>query len=165
MKDIELLFKRFYMPLGMYALSIIKDVEEAEDIVQQVFYTIIEQNKRIEISNSKIYLYRAVRNESISRLRLSSRLLPIEEIPEISAETINTAERDARLWRKIEHLPNRCRQVFLLSKRDGLSNKEIAEELGISVKTVENQMTKAFKLLRSEVKESHFTIFFLPFMI
>ena len=64
----------------------------------------------------------------------------------------------------VDGLPSRCREVFLMSKRDGLSNVEIAAELGISVKTVENQMTKAFARLRSALTASGGKAFFLPFL-
>lgn len=66
----------------------------------------------------------------------------------VTEEDVDTSERDAMLWRRIDALPDRCREIFLMSKRDGLSHKEISEELGISIKTVENQITKAFKSLR-----------------
>lgn len=82
----------------------------------------------------------------------------------ISEEDIDTSERDARLWRIIDSLPDRCREIFLLSKRDGLSNAEIAEELGVSIKTVENQITKAYKRLRPGKGLNIAPVFFLPFL-
>ena len=81
----------------------------------------------------------------------------------MSDETVDTSQRDARVWKAIDELPERCREVFLLSKHDGLSNEEIAEELGISIKTVKNQMTKAFSRLREALSDGH-KPFFLPFL-
>ncbi|MDE5585840.1 MAG: sigma-70 family RNA polymerase sigma factor, partial [Muribaculaceae bacterium] len=67
------------------------------------------------------------------------------------------------LWKAIDALPDKCREVFLLSKRDGLSNEEIAERMDISIKTVKNQMTKAFSRLRDTLSPTH-KPFFLPFL-
>ncbi|MDE7024831.1 MAG: sigma-70 family RNA polymerase sigma factor [Paramuribaculum sp.] len=87
----------------------------------------------------------------------------IEYIPEISDEVLDTSVRDAKIWRAIDKLPEKCREVFLLSKRDGLSNEEIAEELGISVQTVKNQISKEFSRLRKVLSSGH-KPFFLPFL-
>jgi RNA polymerase sigma-70 factor (ECF subfamily) len=87
-----------------------------------------------------------------------------ESLEEITNEEIDTSERDARLWQALDNLPDRCREIFLLSKRDGLSNAEIASELGISIKTVENQITKAYKALRGELSSRSGAVFFLPFL-
>lgn len=148
----------------MYALRILGDVDEAEDAVQQVFAAIIERCDELEIDNFRFYTYRALRNEAVSRLRRSERTTSLDEAPEVSEETIDTSVRDALLWQQIDRLPERRREVFLLSKRDGLSNKEIAEELGISVKTVENQMTQALRTLRDALSRTSAPVFFLPFL-
>ena len=81
----------------------------------------------------------------------------------LTEEDVDTAERDARIWAAIDKLPERCREIFLLSKRDGMSNEEIADELGLSVKTVKNQLTKAFSRLRDALAPGH-KPFFLPFL-
>ena len=86
-----------------------------------------------------------------------------ESVADISDEDIDTSERDAVLWTAIDALPERCRDIFLMSKRDGMSNAGIAAELGISVKTVENQMTKAFSRLREALAPER-KVFFLPFL-
>ena len=82
----------------------------------------------------------------------------------VSEEDIDTSERDAKLWKAIDNLPEKCREIFLLSKRDGLSHKEIASKMNISVKTVENQMTKAFFRLRESLDNRAGKVFFLPFL-
>ncbi|MDE5786170.1 MAG: sigma-70 family RNA polymerase sigma factor, partial [Duncaniella sp.] len=84
-------------------------------------------------------------------------------IPEAGDEQIDTSLRDARIWKAIDELPERCREIFLMSKRDGMTNDEIAEELDLSVKTVKNQMTKAFARLRA-VLAPGYKPFFLPFL-
>lgn len=170
-------FRQLYLPLGMYALRIVDDTDSAEDIVEDAFlktWQLIESGKEIE--NFKSYMYRTVRNSCISFLRNQKDTIAFEDMPEnakdtidlnalqdVDEETIDTSVRDARIWKVIDQLPERCREVFLMSKRDGLSNDEIAEELGISVKTVKNQMTKAFSRLREALSSGH-KPFFLPFL-
>lgn len=164
-RQFEIEFKRLQLQLGMFALRILEDLPEAEDIVQDIFLRVwgqLEDGK--EIVNLRQYLYRAVRNEAVRRKEKLNDEIPIEEMEDISQEEIDTSERDARLWAEIDKLPDKCREVFLLSKRDGLSNKEIAETMDISVKTVENQITKAFKRLRSAFTDHGTPVFFLPFL-
>ena len=108
-------------------------------------------------------MYTAVRNECLNYLKNKKETENIENIPDVSEETIDTSVRDAKIWKAIDELPPKCREVFLLSKRDGLSNEEIAEEMGISIKTVKNQMTKAFSRLRESLS-SGYKPFFLPFL-
>jgi RNA polymerase sigma-70 factor (ECF subfamily) len=81
----------------------------------------------------------------------------------VSDEDIDLSQRDALLWRAVDALPERCREIFLMSKRDGMSGAEIAEELGISPKTVENQITKAYRSLRDTLNPS-IHLFFFPFL-
>lgn len=162
--EFEILFRKLYMPLGMYALRMVDDADSAEDIVQEVFmkaWLAIEGGA--EISNFKAYVYRSVYNECVRVLRHKDETVELSSIPDVSEETVDTSERDARIWRAIEELPERCREVFLLSKRDGLSNEEIAEEMNISIKTVKNQMTKALSRLRDALSDGH-KPFFLPFL-
>ena len=84
-------------------------------------------------------------------------------ISDVGGDEIDTSIRDAKIWKAIDNLPEKCRNVFLMSKRDGLSNEEIADELGISIKTVKNQLTKAFGRLREALSDGH-KPFFLPFL-
>lgn len=159
-------YKHLYRPLGMYALRLIGDVDEAEDIVQEVFGTLVDRGNDVSVATVKPYLYRAVHNRALNWLRDNRGEESIEGIEEVTEEDIDTSERDARLWVEIGRLPQRCREVFLMAKRDGLSHAEIAEELGISVKTVENQMTKALSRLREALSaRGGRKVFFLPFLV
>ncbi|MDE7189571.1 MAG: RNA polymerase sigma-70 factor [Muribaculaceae bacterium] len=159
-------YRRFYRPLGMYALKLLGDVDEAEDIVQEIFGTLVDRSDDISSATVKPYLYRAVHNRVLNRLRDSMGERLAEYPDEVTEEDIDTSERDARLWEEIGQLPQRCREVFLMAKRDGMSYAEIAEELGISVKTVENQMTKALSRLREALSaRKGRKVFFLPFLV
>lgn len=163
-REFEIQFRKLYLPLGMYALRIVGDADDAEDVVADAFvktWQNIESGARIV--DFKSFMYRCVRNECVSFLRRRKELVGLEEIPEVCDESIDTSVRDAKIWKAIDELPAKCREVFLMSKRDGLSNEEIADELGISIKTVKNQMTKAFDRLRSSLSDGH-KPFFLPFL-
>lgn len=162
--DFEIMFRKLYMPLGMYALRIVGDADNAEDLVENTFlkaWQALQDEK--DIGDFKSFMYLSVRNECIDFLRKKKIEADVSEIPEIGEETIDTSERDARIWKAIDELPERCREIFLMSKRDGLSNEEIAEELYISIKTVKNQMTKAYSRLRESLS-SGYKPFFLPFL-
>ena len=163
-KEFDIFFRRMYLPLGMYALRIVEDAQNAEDIVEDCFakaWQMLEDGK--DFDDFKAYMYSSVRNRCISFIRSRKDTVGVECIPEVDEETVDTSERDARLWEAIDSLPDKCREVFLLSKRDGLSNEEIAARMGISVKTVKNQMTKAFSRLRDTLSPGH-KPFFLPFL-
>lgn len=163
-KEFDIYFRKMYLPLGMFALRIIGDAELAEDLVAEAFTKAwIKIEGGIEIENFRGYMYRSVRNECLSYLRSKKETIGLDNIPEVDEETIDTSERDAKLWKAIDELPEKCRQVFLLSKRDGLSNEEIAQHMGISIKTVKNQITKAFSRLRESLAPGY-KPFFLPFL-
>lgn len=163
-REFEIAFRRLYLPLGMYALRIVDDADVAEDLEQDAFmkaWLYIENGG--EIDNFSSFMYRTVRNVCLTYLRDRHEMLDESKIPDVDEEEIDTSIRDAKIWKAIDGLPEKCREVFLMSKRDGLTNEEIAEEMGISVKTVKNQMTKAFSRLREALSEGH-KPFFLPFL-
>ena len=163
-RDFEIHFKRLYLPLGMYALRFVRDVAESEDLVQEAFmkaWLYLENGGAID--NVQAFMYRAVRNGCLTWLRQQRETLDENFIPEVGEEEIDTSFRDAKIWRAIDDLPEKCRQIFLMSKQDGMSNEEIAIELGISIKTVKNQKTKALLRLRESLSTNH-KPFFLPFL-
>lgn len=153
-REFEQIFRDLYRPLCLFALRFTDRIEDAEDVVQQAFADVWDKiSGQVAIANPKSYLYQAVRNRSLTLVSHSSDtcqatefLSDLEDTSE--EEQMYCAERDARLWTAIDALPTERRKIFLLSKRDGLKYQEIADELGISVKTVENQMGKALKALR-----------------
>lgn len=163
-RDFEQNFKLLYLPLGMYALRFVRDVSVSEDLVQDAFMKAwVYIGNGGEIDNFQAFMYRTVRNVCLTWLRQQRETLDEGFIPEVGEEEIDTSFRDAKIWRAIDELPEKCRQIFLMSKQDGMSNEEIATELGISIKTVKNQMTKALSRLRESLSTNH-KPFFLPFL-
>ena len=157
-------FRRLYLPLGMYAMRIVGDADDAEDLVEDTFVNVWQSvSSGMEVADFRAFMYRSVRNRCVSFLRSKVEHEDVSSIPDVSEEVIDTSVRDARIWRAIDDLPEKCREIFLMSKRDGYSNAEIADELGISIKTVKNQMTKAFSRLREVLTPRH-KPFFLPFL-
>ena len=163
-REFEVSFRKLYLPLGMYALRIVENLDDAEDLVQDAFikaWQAVENGE--DIGNFRAYMYRCVRNGCISLIRRRKDFTGLDTVPDLCEEDYETSSMDARIWKAIDGLPERCREIFLMSKRDGLSNEEIAEELGISVKTVKNQMTKAFSRLHGDLSSGH-KPFFLMFL-
>lgn len=177
MKEIELVFQQYYRPLCLYALHYLHDLDEAEDIVQDCFVRLLEANRleSMEIHSSdkslltspqlKSFLYTSVRNACIDKLRRKNPILqdvsPSDLQGTISDEqAVDSSSREALLWTAIEQLPERCREIFLMSKRDGLTYREIAEELELSEKTVEHQISKALKILRGRKEDLSYVSWF-----
>lgn len=159
-KGIELLFTNYFKPLCVVAYRIVGDEDTAKDVVQDVFVKLWDHRDRVAIKTSLFgYLKQSVVNHSIDHQRKGYVLRKValesehqehlQSSPsEVTAHQAEGSELGAFVQRAIEQLPERCRLVFNLSRHEGLSYKEIAESLDISVKTVENQMTKALKTLR-----------------
>lgn len=168
--DFHKLFDKTYMPLCMYALRIVGDTSLADEAVQQAFVAAWQRfGQAAAVGNPKAYLFRIVRNEALRLAADAAGSVPLDQFSEddIGTGAIDTAERDAALWKAIAALPPRCREVFLAAKRDGLTYLEIAAELDISVKTVENQMSKALSSLRDALRPYAYRRsrpFFLPFL-
>lgn len=158
--EYESLFKEHYEGLCRYAFSFLKDQSDSEEVVQKLFVKLWEKRKELNVINDpKSYLYRSVYNSSLNELKRVGRVRhsAIEdyhsvEINDASSELIGD-ELKTRIQSTIETLPVKCREVFQLSRFEELSYKEIAERLNISIKTVENHMGKALKLLRKGLED------------
>ena len=152
---IEDLFRLNYRPLCMFALHYLQDADLVEDVVQECFTVLWEKLEQgADVANRRAYLYMSVRNSCLDHLRRKG--LPTESLKPYDTYGIidddDAEERsvmEAKLWTAIDSLPEKCRQVFLMSKRDGLKYEEIAEELGLSVNTVRNQISKALNVLKN----------------
>ena len=164
--DIEFMeetFHRLYEGLHRYAYSLTGDNEAAKDVVQQVFMNLWEKRDRLSISKSvKSYLFRAVHNicinlhtrtvkhDPINHLLDDEKLVPDSTQPVLLTEI---QELQGIIDHTIELLPPHCRAVFKKSRGEEKSYPVIAREMGISPKTVEAQMSKALKIIRSAVEK------------
>jgi RNA polymerase sigma-70 factor (ECF subfamily) len=157
----EEIFKTHYLQLCNYAYIFLKDTDESEDVVQGVLYQLWKKKDSTEITTSlKSYLFTAVRNtclKRISHLKIKNQYK--ENIIHLDDKSSNNTmdqvisrELEEQIKDAIENLPEQCRLVFTLSRHSGFKYAEIAEHLEISVKTVENQMGKALKVLREKLK-------------
>jgi RNA polymerase sigma-70 factor (ECF subfamily) len=155
--EFELLFREQFNLLCNLACTVVKDADVSKDVVQQVFLNYWQRRDTIEIRGSvKGYFYKAVLNNAITHLNKTRRLTPIETIPvnkfiEEPAKEDNSQIREY-LHKAISDLPPVCQEVFRLSRFSDLTNKEIAEEMNISLKAVEKHITKALKFLRERLK-------------
>ena len=161
----EMVFKSHFRALHAYALAIVKDSAEAEEVVQNVFLKLWEKRENLKISTSlKAYLYKAVYHGSINqlkhekvRMKHSEQQLYINQQEAASESMAFREEREEelseRFKRALNLLPEKCRMVFYLSRFEELKYQEIAQRLDISVKTVEAHMGKALKTLRTQLAE------------
>ncbi len=148
-KALESEFRTYYRPLCLYALHYLGDTDAAEDVVQESFTALWQQEKAIQ--SVKAWLYAAVRNRCIDVLRRAGKTEPLPmdlDGPISDDEALERSSLEARLWTAVDSLPEMRRKCLLLAKRDGLSYKEIAEELNLSEHTVRNHISRALETLR-----------------
>ena len=157
-KALERLFKGYYSTLCSFALPIVRQQDLAEELVADVFYVIWRDREHLQVHNFKAYLYRAVKNKALEVLRKESKHLSVDveeaELP-ISQATPETDllyhELNSHYQHAYESLPDRCKLIFKLNRIDGLTYHQISEVLDVSVKTVENQMSNALRLIRNDI--------------
>lgn len=163
MINIEHLFRLHYSAMCMYSLHIVGDIDVAEDVVMNQFLKLSEiLDRGNNIPAPKSYLYQMTRNASVDYLRAKKCAVFRDTLPDIvddQDELIARSEREARLWKQIDKLPPACRKILIMSKCDDMKYQEIATTLGVSVKTVEAQIGKAYRLLREKVKEIYTYLF------
>ncbi len=153
----ERLFQQHYTALVMYAYKLLKQQEEAEEAVQDVFANTWQNRASLNPQgNLKAYLFTATHNRCISMLR-KKRLPTVSldafydpgpaETKDIESEA-DLAELRAAIYQEIQRLPDKCKEVFLLSRWEKMSHRDIARHLGLSLKTVENHIGNAMKRIR-----------------
>ena len=169
----EMTYKQFFSMLTGFAFQYVEDTDIAEDIVQEVFSNVWNQSDQIEIrTNIKSYLFGAVRNACLNHLRHQKveRLHAEETARHRTLDRVAFMEMDelqAKVNEALSKLPEKRRQIFELSRFEGKKYHEIAEELKISIKTVETQMSRALKVMR-EVLSSYMVyliVFYLTMLI
>lgn len=154
-------FDSYYSGLCYYSDKFIHDSDESRSLVQQVFVDLwINRNKLVIQQSLKAYLFKAVRNSSLDYLK--HRIVENKYLKETTYEPavfdsdlIEEAELNARINSAIEELPEKCREIFVLCRFEELRYGEIAQRLGISIKTVEMQMGIALKKLRTKLTDNH----------
>ncbi|EAY24329.1 RNA polymerase sigma-70 factor [Microscilla marina] len=163
----EYVFKRYYQELCNFAFMYLKVEQSSEEVVQETFINIWEKRQKLKIQSSiKAYLYTSVKNRSINYLKskatqvsqkshsTSSEEHPIHIAENATVEeAMHNAELQHVLSQAIAALPKRCSEIFTLTRIEGLSYQQVADQLGISKKTVEAQMGIAFKKLRIFIKQ------------
>lgn len=167
-------FQREYAPACRYALSLLGDAHEAEDAVQEVFVKLWEQKPELLGTDGiKYYLLTSVRNKCISvlRTRKGRTVVFTEQSPDGAEEHIteiqhreNATAQERKLADALSQLPPACKDVFLMVKLHGLSYKQAAEQLEISVKTVENQMGKALRIFRDYAQKVSMVAYLFTFL-
>jgi RNA polymerase sigma-70 factor (ECF subfamily) len=161
-EQFESLFRSSYVSLVRYARTLIKDQDDAEEIVQDLFYRIWQDREKIKIESSlNGYLFRAVHNRCLHFIEHNRIVVKhaeemsfrIPESPESPSDILNYKELQARIAVILEKLPERCGKIFYMNRFEGLKYNEIAEKLSVSVKTVEANMGRALREFRKELRE------------
>jgi RNA polymerase sigma-70 factor, ECF subfamily len=158
-KAIVLIFEAYYGYICKAVYKIIPKASIVEDLAQEVFFELWRKREQLHISTSlKAYLRRAAVNRALNHIRDQRiQLVEAERAPPMpsreagAAEKLEAAELQAVIDQAIDALPGRCRIIFVLSRFEDMTYSEIAEQLGISIKTVENQMSKALRQLREQL--------------
>ena len=157
-------FRMYYSPLLNYAGRILKDVEAANDVVQECFCRLYERRRELRKElQVRPYLYKSVYNacmDAIKHQKVESNYINQELLDFYFSKVVETPEAEQALLDEdlkgaiqdaINKLPERCREIFVLSKVDGLSNKQIAEQLNIAETTVKTQVQRAYRMLRERL--------------
>lgn len=157
----ESIFKKYYIRLCHYVFQYVQNMPDAEEIVQETFLNIWDKRLTLEINVSfKSYLYASAKNRALNSLRNTSRRkghlsvissYKTQKVDPSSELLVN--EINDQLFLVLENLPTKCKKIFQMSRMEGLKHKEIAIEMGIKIKTVENQIGIALKYLKENLSD------------
>jgi len=159
-REYEIVFKQYYESLCDYANLWMKDMDAAEEIVQNTFVRLWEKKTSLKIETSlKSYLYKSVYHAALNEIKhqnVKNKYINMHNSEEPINEMTSAAQvkdLEQRIDAALQKLPEQCRLIFQMSRFRELKYREIAEVLNISVKTVENQMGKALKIMRSNLAD------------
>ena len=158
-KAFENVFQQFYEVLCSHAYNLLRDGDDAEEMVQNVFVKFWNKKDHVIITTSlKSYLFQSVKNECLNFIKHKQVVREhvtesLHAKPDAPSDTVVVAELQKKIEDVLEGIPPERKKIFLMNRNDGLKYREIAVKLNISIKTVENQMGKALKYLRSELAE------------
>jgi RNA polymerase sigma-70 factor (ECF subfamily) len=170
--EFEALYLKHHNYLIDLAYNIVRDRDSAKDVVQEVFVKLWKKRNTVEFGDQiKHYLFKATSHTSLNHLRSQRKTYRIDDFEQIKhiaspsgTETASFKELELRSRQAIDRLPPQCKTIFLLSRQEGLKYQEIADTLGLSVKTVENQMGIALEKLRQDLKP-FLSLEFISFLI
>ncbi|MFY9154438.1 MAG: RNA polymerase sigma-70 factor [Prolixibacteraceae bacterium] len=165
--NLRIIFNNYYQPLCHLSQYYLEDEDEAKGVVQEVFVKLWDiRNELNEESNLRNYLFTLVKNNCLNILKRQQILLKhhekirwmemhyqYESLSRMGDDFLEFDELKEEIDQAIQNLPKHCRVVFEMSRFQDLKNREIAEKLGISQKTVEAHLTKALKILRKDLKD------------
>lgn len=161
-QEFENLFRSSYASLVRYAQTILRDHDTSEEIVQELFFRLWKDRETLRVESSlKGYLFRSVHNRSLHYIEhqkvidrhAGETAAAAETVSEPVTDAIYYNELQAKVARVLERLPERCSEIFRMSRLEGLKYNEIAEKLSVSLKTVEANMGKALKEFRKALAE------------
>ncbi len=159
----ETLFRRYYEPLCLYCNKIVGSMDTAEEIVQELFYTLWKDRSNLRIILSvKSYLYGAVRNQSLQyfeHLQVRERYFHKIASGQFQESSPHDSPQDILEYKELEHrlevalegLPKRRRDIFRMNRFEGKKYEQIAHEMSLSVKTIEAEISKALQVLRKVI--------------
>lgn len=159
-KAFEVLFKEYFKALSVYAKKYLNDLDLAQDIVQEVFVKFYEQRNSMMVHTSlKALLYQSVRNRCLDHIRSQQtrsthheNILMLSKGADVDAvDFMEQVELEEKIYQSIAGLPEQCQVIFKLSRLEGKRNQEIADELSLSKRTVETQISNALKRLRKDI--------------
>ena len=159
----ELLYHKYFRRLCAFTNKYLHDYESTREVVQEVFYTIWKNRSQLKTEKPILpFLFQSAKNRSLNILEHSKVEDKYQEVIKYAylqgdffdtQDSLLAKELEVKMGSIIESLPEHCRKIFLMSRQEGKKYREIAEELEISVKTVETQMNRALKVFRTELKE------------
>lgn len=159
------LFDTYFSPLCRFMNVYLNDKQESEELALDIFLYVWEHRQEIEVKISlKAYLFRAARNKCLNSLRDRRTSLSLDELNDqgqlaVDPSSLEMEELTHLIEEAICSLPDRCQEVFRKSREENLSNQHIANEMQISIKTVEGQITKALKRIKEFLGEQYTYLF------
>lgn len=166
-KAFDQIYERYWKRLYYYAFKIFEDKVICEDVIQEVFIKLWEKATERKIENLEGYLFRAVKFQISNAIRNQKDFKPFEnfltQLPtDLSADSILELNETSELISlSVENLPDKCREVYRLSREEQLSNSQIADQMNISVRTVEAHIYKALKSIKNNLGEIYFLFFLI----
>ncbi|WP_031428299.1 RNA polymerase sigma factor [Flavimarina sp. Hel_I_48] len=158
---LEEMFTKHYQEWCLLSFSYVKDLDDAKDVVQNIFIKLLQNDTYASCNNMKSYIFTAVRNESLTRIKKQKKTIPIgylgTETPSFENNIIQR-EISEKVLKEIYSLPDKNQKVFKLCVLEGLKYENAAEILGITVNTVKYHLKTSFKILRINLRDVYYSV-------